>query len=224
MKNDFLVEYKGVDVYQEDKLVLNNIDFSLTEGEFAYIIGRSGSGKSSFLKSLTGDLKVQGDKANVASSDILSLKAKDRYKHKRNLGVIFQDFKIFKDWTVARNLRFVLYATDWKDKQKVEERINKVLKAVGLLEKREDKTYTLSGGEQQRLAIARAILNNPKVIIADEPTGNLDPETSDEILQLLYEVAKENKSAILLATHDYRVMDKFKSRVFLCENGNIKEA
>ena len=224
MKSELLVEYSGVDIYQEDKLVLEDIYFKLTQGEFAYIIGRSGSGKSSFLRSLTGDLKVKGEKVHVVDCDLLKLKSKDRFKHKRNLGIIFQDFKLFKDWTVARNLRFVLYATDWKDKNAVEQRIDTVLRDVGLLEKREDKTYTLSGGEQQRLAIARAILNQPRLIIADEPTGNLDPKTSDDILHLLYEVARANKASILLATHDYRVMDKFKSRIFICEDGQIKEA
>lgn len=218
-----LIEYRGVDIFQEENMVLQQVNFDLAYAEFAYIIGRSGSGKSSLLRSMVGDLSPRGQVARVGETDLLTLKPRDIYKHKRQVGMIFQDFQLFPQWTVARNLRFVLYATDWKDKAAAEDRIDEVLIAVNLLQHREVPAHKLSGGEQQRLAIARSLLNHPAILIADEPTGNLDPDTSDDILYLLSDVARNHKTAIVLATHDYRLIDKFKARVYRCENQALVE-
>jgi cell division transport system ATP-binding protein len=193
------------------------------EAESNYIIGRSGSGKSSFLKALYGTAKVESGKANVLDFDLTKLIRPQLPDLRRNLGMIFQDFLLFKHWTVASNLSFVMVATDWRDKTVIRARVEEVLEEVGLSQYFNTKVHTLSGGEQQRLAIARAIINKPKLIIADEPTGNLDPDTSDEILYLLNKVTKDNKSAVLFATHDYRIIDKFPARVFKCEAGSLEE-
>ena len=204
-------------------MILSDLDYTQVEGEACYIIGKSGSGKSSFLKALYGVAKITNGEASVLGYDLTKLKRSKIPDLRRNLGMIFQDFYLFKHWTVASNLSFVMVATDWRDKTLIRNRVEEVLDEVGLGQYFNSKVHTLSGGEQQRLAIARAIINKPKLIIADEPTGNLDPDTSDEILYLLNKVSKNNKSAMLLATHDYRIIDKFPARVYRCENRNILE-
>lgn len=202
---------------------MSGLNYTQVEGETCYIVGKSGSGKSSFLKALYGVAKVKSGEARVLDFDLTRLKRTMIPDLRRNLGMVFQDFYLFKHWTVASNLSFVMVATDWRDKSLIRTRVEEVLAEVGLSQYFNTKVYTLSGGEQQRLAIARAIINKPKLIIADEPTGNLDPETSDEILYLLNKVSKNNKSAMLLATHDYRIIDKFPARVYRCQDRNIME-
>lgn len=202
---------------------MSGLNYTQVEGETCYIVGKSGSGKSSFLKALYGVAKVKSGEARVLDFDLTRLKRTMIPDLRRNLGMVFQDFYLFKHWTVASNLSFVMVATDWRDKSLIRARVEEVLAEVGLSQYFNTKVHTLSGGEQQRLAIARAIINKPKLIIADEPTGNLDPETSDEILYLLNKVSKNNKSAMLLATHDYRIIDKFPARVYRCQDGNIME-
>lgn len=202
---------------------MSSLNYTQVEGETCYIVGKSGSGKSSFLKALYGVAKIKSGEARVLDFDLTRLKRTMIPDLRRNLGMVFQDFYLFKHWTVASNLSFVMVATDWRDKTLIRSRVEEVLAEVGLSQYFNTKVHTLSGGEQQRLAIARAIINKPKLIIADEPTGNLDPDTSDEILYLLNKVSKSNKSAMLLATHDYRIIDKFPARVYKCDEGNILE-
>lgn len=223
MQTPHIISFKNVSIHQDDKLVLEGIDFALTQGEKAYIIGKSGSGKSSLVKALFGSIKVDGNEAMVLGSDLKSLESSKLPDFRRKMGMVFQNFNLFMNWTVDKNLRYVLKATDWTDEDKMDDRINEVLKETGLTEKLMEPAFKLSGGEQQRLVIARALLNNPPLIIADEPTGNLDPETSDDILYLLNDIARKHKTAIILATHDYRIIEKFPARVYECLNGKVSE-
>ena len=196
------IDYQKVKVYQQDKLVLDDVDFHVDEGEFVYIIGKVGSGKSSLLKTFYCELDVyekEAEKAEVLGRDLIKLKRKEVPALRRELGIIFQDFQLLHDRTVLKNLRFVLKATGWKDKEKIEQRIDEVLEAVGMTDKKNAMPHELSGGEQQRISIARALLNNPKVIIADEPTGNLDPETADNIVHLLHDI-KSQGTAVIMST------------------------
>lgn len=221
--SSLVIEYKDVEVQQSGVPVLSNINFELDRAESCYIVGKSGSGKSSLLKSFYRAVPVTHGSARVLDFDMRKIKRSKVPDLRRNLGMIFQDFYLFKNWTVAHNLSFVMVATGWRDKGELRNRVEEVLTEVGLLSYFNQKVYKLSGGEQQRLAIARAILNKPAIIIADEPTGNLDPDTSDDILYLLDKVSKQNHSAIVLATHDYRLIEKFPARIFKCENQNIQE-
>ncbi len=223
MENHNVIDVRSATISQSDVVILENISFQLAEAEACYIVGKSGSGKSSFLKALYGVAKITEGSAKVLDFDLTNLQRHEIPDLRRSLGMVFQDFHLFKHWTVASNLSFVMVATDWRDKVKIRERVEEVLEEVGLSKYFNTKVHTLSGGEQQRLAIARAIINKPKLIIADEPTGNLDPDTSDEILYLLNKVSRQNRSAILLATHDYRLIDKFPARVFRCENSALTE-
>lgn len=218
-----VIQVDNATIAQSDSVILEGISFQLAEAESAYLVGKSGSGKSSFLKALYGVAKVKSGNAEVLGYNLKKLTRKNIPDLRRQMGMIFQDFYLFKNWTVASNLSFVMVATDWRDKTLIRARVEEVLADVGLTKYFNTKVHTLSGGEQQRLAIARAIINKPPLIIADEPTGNLDPDTSDEILYLLDKVSKQNKSAVLLATHDYRLIDKFPARVFKCENEDIFE-
>lgn len=204
-------------------MVLKDVSLQLYPGELCFLVGRSGSGKTSLLRSLYAALPVTGSKAVVVGHDLLTISSDEVYHLKRSLGIVFQDFKLFSEWSVARNLAFVLYATDWQERDAVSQRIDEVLTAVGLLDKREVMVGRLSGGEQQRLCIARAILNKPSIIIADEPTGSLDKETADEILQLFTQVAALHGSAILLATHSMRLVSNYGARVITCATQTIKE-
>lgn len=223
MKTSMVIEYRNVQISQGGRAVLRDVNFAMGQGELCFIVGRSGSGKTSLLRSAYGDIDIAGDYATVAETDMLTLRREDRYALKRQLGIVFQDFKLFEDWSVARNLAFVLFATDWTDRSLVQRRIEEVLASVGLSDKREEMVSHLSGGEQQRLSIARAILNKPRLIVADEPTGSLDDQTAYEILQVLMRVASDHQTAILLATHNQQLIDRYGARVLRCEDGLLKE-
>lgn len=223
MIEKLLVEANNVKVIKNDLSILNDVNFLLGENETCYLIGTSGSGKSTFLKLLYAADKVTDGSLEVMGYDLTNITRKRIPDLRRKLGMVFQDFNLFKQWTVASNLSFVMVATDWRDKEKIRARVEEVLEQVGLLSNFNTKVHKLSGGEQQRLAIARAIINRPELILADEPTGNLDPDTSDEILYLLNKISNESKTSILLATHDYRIIDKFPARVVRCQNGNLIE-
>lgn len=218
-----IVDVQQASIANEDKVVLNNISFRLADGEMVYIIGKSGSGKSSFIKTLYGENPVAAGIVSVCDVALQDIASKELPIFRRKLGIVFQDFHLLKHWTVQNNLEYVLKATDWKDKSAIAARVEEVLEQIGLLAKLDTVVSSLSGGEQQKIAIARAILNKPALILADEPTGNLDPESSDEIMYLLHKVANENKTAIIIATHDYRLIDKFPARIYECKDGNLTE-
>lgn len=217
------IEYKNVNIYQGDKLVLGGVDFHVDEGEFVYIIGHVGSGKSSLLKTLYCELDIdEGDEAVILERNLLKMKRKEVPALRKELGIIFQDFQLLHDRSVYNNLRFVLKATGWKNKKDMDERIDEVLEAVGMQEKKASMPYELSGGEQQRVAIARSILNKPKVIIADEPTGNLDPETADNIISLLKQVSLTG-TAVVMSTHNIPMLDKYQGIVYQCKDGRLND-
>lgn len=213
---------KAASIYQQKNLVLQDVDITIKPGEFVYLIGKTGSGKSSLLKTLYGDLPLKEGEAIVADFDLNAIKRRNVPFLRRKLGIVFQDFQLLTDRNVNDNLLFVLKATGWKEKAKIEERINEVLKSVGLENKGYKFPHELSGGEQQRVVIARALLNEPDLILADEPTGNLDPETSEEIMKLLFDISKKGK-AILMATHDFHLMQKFPTRTIKCEGSTVVE-
>ena len=216
-----LIEYKKVRIFQEDVCVLNDVDFHVEEGEFIYIIGKVGSGKSSLLKTTYCELDIEsGEQAMVLDRDIMNIRRREIPALRKEMGIIFQDFQLLHDRTVAKNLRFVLKATGWKNKKEMEERIDEVLEMVGMQEKKDKMPHELSGGEQQRIAIARAILNKPKIIIADEPTGNLDPETATYIIDLLRQISQTG-TAIVMTTHNIPMLDKFPGIVYRCKDGAI---
>lgn len=218
-----LIDYNNVEIYQEDKHVLGNVCFHADEGEFIYIIGKVGSGKSSLLKTMYCELDIaSGECADVLGRDLLTIRRKHVPALRREMGIIFQDFQLLHDRSVAENLRFVLRSTGWKDKAKTAERIDEVLEAVDMTDKRESMPHELSGGEQQRIAIARAILNKPKIIIADEPTGNLDPDTADSIVTLLKGISQTG-AAVIMTTHNLPMLDKFPGIVYRCKDGEMKE-
>lgn len=216
-----LIDYQNVSIYQADKCVLQNINFHIDEGEFAYLIGKVGSGKSSLLKTLYCELDlVEGEteKAEILGRDLKTIRRKEIPALRKELGIIFQDFQLLHDRTVRKNFEFVLKATGWKNKKDREKRIEEVLKEVGMIDKIDKMPHELSGGEQQRVAIARAILNNPKIIIADEPTGNLDPETASNIVSLLKDITKQG-TAVVMTTHNIPMLDKFPGIVYRCKEG-----
>lgn len=218
-----LIEYKNIDIYQEDKCILKNVDFHADNGEFIYIIGKVGAGKSSLLKTMYCELDIErGDVADALGRNLLKLKRKDVPALRKEMGIIFQDFQLLHDRNVDANLRFVLRSTGWKDKTKTDERIGDVLDMVGMTDKRESMPHELSGGEQQRVAIARAILNRPKIIIADEPTGNLDPDTADNIIMLLRDISQTG-TAVVMSTHNIQMLDKFPGIVYQCNEGKLIE-
>lgn len=220
-----LIEYNHVNIYQQDTVILKDVNFGIEKGEFAYIIGKVGSGKSSLLKSLYCELDLYSEdceKAEILGRNLLTLRRKDVPELRRHLGIIFQDFQLLHDRSVYQNLLFVLKATGWKDKAKVEARIDEVLETVGLSDKKNSMPHELSGGEQQRIVVARAMLNHPDIIIADEPTGNLDPETAEYIVRLLKDITLTG-TAVIMSTHNIQMLDKFTGIVYRCHDGSVKD-
>ena len=222
MPGTAIIELNSVNVFQQKNLVLSNLGLRIEKGELVYLVGKNGSGKSSFLKTLYGELKLKEGDATVAGLDLKKLSRKKIPFLRRKIGIVFQDFQLLSDRTVNNNLKFVMKATGWKNKKEISKGIQIVLEKVGLGNKGFKMPHELSGGEQQRVAIARALLNDPEIILADEPTGNLDPETSLEIMKLLVSISQNDK-AVLIATHDYDMMRKFPSRILQFENETIIE-
>ena len=216
-----IAEIRNANIYQGDNLVLQNVNLQVDKGEFVYLVGKTGTGKSSLLKTLYGELPLKEGQATVVGYNLRDLTWKTVPYLRRNLGVVFQDFQLLTDRNVNDNLKFVLKATGWKDEKLMNEKIADVLDKVGLKSKGFKMTYEMSGGEQQRVDIARALLNSPKLILADEPTGNLDPETSDEIMNLLIHIARDYGTSVIMATHDYMVIKKFAARMVRTEAGRV---
>lgn len=222
MIGNTVIQLNNIDVYQQKHLVLSNVNLHIDKGEFVFLIGQTGSGKSSLLKIIYGDLHISTGEGHAGGYDLKKLTEKDVPFLRRKLGIVFQDFQLLTDRTVEENLRFVMHATGWKDKGLIAERIKDVLEKVGLRSKIKKMPHELSGGEQQRVVIARALLNDPEIILADEPTGNLDPDTSEEIMLLLKDISRSGTS-VLMATHDYQLIRTFPSRIIKCENGKVIE-
>jgi cell division transport system ATP-binding protein len=222
MSQDTIIEMKNVSIYQMENLVLKDINFSLERGELAYLIGKVGSGKSSLIKTINAEIPLISGEAIVAGFNLKKIKNRQIPYLRRKLGTIFQDFQLLTDRSVHSNLLFVLKATGWKNNTDIEHRINEVLERTGLSNKGYKMPHQLSGGEQQRVVIARALLNNPEIILADEPTGNLDPEASAEIMDLLMDI-KSNGRAIIMATHNHTLLKKYPARIFKCEKDNLSE-
>jgi cell division transport system ATP-binding protein len=216
-----IIEVRNANIYQRENLILQDVNLIVNKGEFVYLVGKTGTGKSSLLKTLYGELVLTEGQATVAGYDLRQLTWKTVPFLRRTLGVVFQDFQLLTDRNVNENLKFVLRATGWKDEKLMNEKISDVLDKVGLKSKGFKMPYEMSGGEQQRVDIARALLNSPKLILADEPTGNLDPETSDEIMQLLFHISRDFGTAIVMATHDYMVIQKFPARMVRTEKGMV---
>lgn len=216
-----ILNYKDIDIYQDEHLVLGKVNFCVEEGEMVYLTGPVGSGKSSLLKSIYGELPVEGDSADVLGFNMKRLKIKHQPALRRQMGIVFQDFQLLRDRTVHRNLDFVLRSTGWKKKADRDQRIVEVLEMVKLADKKDKFIYELSGGEQQRICIARALLNNPKVILADEPTGNLDAENGELILALLDEIRRQNNTAVILSTHNMHWPEYFPGTVYRCIDAQL---
>jgi cell division transport system ATP-binding protein len=218
-----VISYANVNIYQGNALVLSEVNMELMPGEFIYLIGKTGTGKSSFIKTLYGEVRIKEGEATVCGFNLKKLKKSEVHHLRRKIGIVFQDFQLLNDRNVQSNLDFVLRATGWDNKQRREERIAEVLSEVGLSHLSPKMPFQISGGEQQRLVIARALLNNPPLIIADEPTGNLDPETSDDILKLLIKINREHNTSVLMATHNYQLIDKYPSKIYSCTNGSVNQ-
>ena len=218
---DNIITLKNAKIIQKNFTVLSNVNLNIKRGRFTYLIGKTGSGKSSLLKVLYGHLPLSEGQGEVVGFDLLKLKTSQIPDLRRKLGIIFQDFQLLTDRSVEKNLLFVLEATGWNNKTLIEDRINEVLSSVGMKTKKHKMPHELSGGEQQRVAIARALLNHPELILADEPTGNLDPETSNDIMTLLKQVSQERNCAVLMATHDYHLIQNFPGEAIKCEDGAI---
>ena len=218
---DNIITLKNAKIIQKNFTVLSNVNLNIKRGRFTYLIGKTGSGKSSLLKVLYGHLPLSEGQGEVVGFNLLKLKTSQIPDLRRKLGIVFQDFQLLTDRSVEKNLLFVLEATGWNNKTLIEDRINEVLSSVGMKTKKHKMPHELSGGEQQRVAIARALLNHPKLILADEPTGNLDPETSNDIMTLLKQVSQERNCAVLMATHDYHLIQNFPGEAIKCEDGAI---
>ena len=221
-----LIEYKKANIYQSDSLVLEDVCFEVEPEQFVYVIGKVGTGKSSLLKTMYCELDIDkrnAEKAEVLGRNLLTIKRREVPALRREMGVIFQDFQLLHDRNIYKNLEFVLRSTGWKSAKEIDERIDLVLDAVGMKEKKMELPHELSGGEQQRIAIARALLNHPKIIIADEPTGNLDPETAEKIVGLLYEISHTGETSVVISTHNHSLIDKFLGRVYRCADGKLTD-
>ena len=221
--NNPVVDLKDVTIFQQATTVLSEVNLKIAKGEFCYLIGKTGSGKSSLLKTLYADLELKKGSGSVVGFDLTTMDRNSIPLLRRKLGIVFQDFNLLDDRNIDANLDFVLKATGWEDRNERMVRIGEVMDKVGLKHKLYNMPHELSGGEQQRIVVARALLNEPKLILADEPTGNLDPETSDEILYLLRDLSKEQNTAVILATHDYRILNKFSGRVIRCQRGRAMD-
>ncbi len=221
--SEIVVQIEHANIYQSGSLILQDVNLNVQKGEFVYLVGKTGTGKSSLLKTLYGELTLTEGVGNVVGFNLKEMDWKKLPFLRRNLGMVFQDFQLLSDRNVNENLSFVLKATGWQDEQLIQQKVDDVLHKVGLQNKGFKMTYEMSGGEQQRVDIARAMLNSPKLILADEPTGSLDPETSDEIMQILFQIAKEDGTAIIMATHDYMVVNKFPARTLSTEGGRLVE-
>ena len=220
-----LVDYRKVNIYQDEGLILKDVDWNIDEGQFVYVIGKVGSGKSSLLKTLYCELDIYSDeaeKAEVLERDVIHIKRNEIPALRPEMGIIFQDFQLLHDRTVYSNLRFVLKSTGWKNNDDIDNRITEVREKVGMEDKKDKRPHELSGGEQQRIAIARALLNTPKIIIADEPTGNLDPETADNIVSLLHDITSSG-TAVVMSTHNLHIVDKHPGIVYRCEKGELQK-
>lgn len=217
-----IIEFKNVDILQKTNVIFQDINFKISAGEFIYIIGKTGSGKSSLLKSLYAELPIKKGNIRVLDCEVENLNDDNISNLRRKLGIVFQDFQLLTDRTLYENLLFILQATGWKEKEKIEERIKEVLDNVHLENCENKMPYELSGGEQQRATIARALLNHPEIILADEPTGNLDPDKSEKIISLLKEI-NDKGTTIIIATHDYNIIKKFPAHTFVCENRSLTE-
>lgn len=217
-----LIDTKEVSIYQNKNLILDRVSFNLKKGDFVYLIGKTGSGKSSLLKTFYADIPLTEGEINIAGFNLRKIAEDEIPFLRRKIGIIFQDFQLLTDRNIQSNLAFVLKATGWTDVKQINIRIKEVLEMVGLSTKDFKMPHELSGGEQQRVVIARALLNNPEIILADEPTGNLDPDATDDILDLLHKIASQGR-AVIMATHDYRIIEKFQGRILRCEEGKIVE-
>jgi cell division transport system ATP-binding protein len=222
MSEENIIELKDADIFQRDHMVLSNISLEIKTGEFVYLIGKVGTGKSSLIKTLNAELPLEKGEGKVAGFDLAEIKSREIPFLRRKLGVVFQDFRLLSDRNVYDNLTFVLKATDWKDETEIAIRVDEVLAMVGMTQKSKSMPHQLSGGEQQRVTIARAILNNPEIILADEPTGNLDPQTSIELMQIFKDLNDQGKT-VVIATHDYPLIRKFPARIITVDDQKIYE-
>jgi len=222
MSEENIIELANADIVQRDHTILSDINLEIKTGEFVYLIGKVGSGKSSLIKTLNAEIPLEKGEGIIAGYNLVDLKRKDIPSLRRKLGVVFQDFRLLSDRTVNENLTFVLKATDWKDDKEIADRVKTVLEMVGMTSKAASMPHQLSGGEQQRVAIARAVLNNPEIILADEPTGNLDPQTSIELLQIFKELNDQGKT-VVVATHDYPLIRRFPARIITVDDQKIYE-
>lgn len=220
MSDEFLIKYTGVQLNREENIILSDVNLVVNRGDFLYIIGKVGSGKSTLLKSMYGEIPIESGDARVFDYRLQTLKRKQVPYLRRKIGIVFQDFQLLIDRTVEKNLEFVLHATGWKSKIMVKDRINAVLAQVGMQNKTYKMPHELSGGEQQRIVIARALLNSPSLILADEPTGNLDPETGSQIVDLLQQIS-DSGTAVIMSTHNYSIVQAFPGRIMKCENAGL---
>ena len=222
MGENFFLDFNDVEIKQQNNIILSGINLSINEGEFVYFVGKTGSGKSSLLKAIYGDVAITNGEISFKDQKLKKISRKNVLALRRKVGIIFQDFQLLMDRSVSDNLRFVMKATGWKGKKKINQEVEKLLTKVEMLDKADDFPHLISGGEQQRIAVARALINNPDLIIADEPTGNLDPKTSEKIMQLIKSVVSVKKT-LIMATHDYDIINKFPGRIIKFNNNSIEE-
>jgi cell division transport system ATP-binding protein len=221
LDQSILLDIRDAEISYDETAVLSNVNMQISAGEFCYLIGKTGSGKSALLKTLYGELRLNKGYGNILETDLKELNHKNKHLYRRKIGIIFQEYFLFKSMNVYENLDYILRALSWQNKDSRNERIKQVLIEVGLIKKIYSKTYELSGGEQQRVNIARALINNPSVLMADEPTGNLDVESADELMYLIQNISYKYKTAVLFATHDNRITEKFPARSYKCEAGAV---